>query len=107
MTGFSEDPQLAHAQELAVREARIGGVIRPGSEPMRLAAEVIGAAPVERVDVLHGARWRTPCVRSGLPISAAAGGAVAGRGVPRPRPRDDLAGQVDAPGQPFRPVTRR
>jgi hypothetical protein len=34
----------------------MGDIIRPGAVPMRLAAEVIGTAPVERVDVLHGAR---------------------------------------------------
>ena len=56
VTGFSEDPQLAPAQEFAVREARMGDIIRPGDVPMRLAAEVIGTAPVERVDVLHGTR---------------------------------------------------
>jgi hypothetical protein len=56
VTGFSEDPQLARAEEFAVREARMGDIIRPGSVPMRLAAEVIGTAPVERVDVLHGTR---------------------------------------------------
>ena len=31
-------------------------IIRPGSAPMRLAAEVIGAAPIERLDALHGAK---------------------------------------------------
>jgi hypothetical protein len=56
VTGFSEDPQLAHATEFAVREASMGDIIRPGSVPMRLAAEVIGTAPIERLDVLHGAK---------------------------------------------------
>jgi len=56
VTGFSEDPQLAPAEEFAVREARMGDIIRPGTVPMRLAAEVIGTAPIERVDVLHGTR---------------------------------------------------
>ncbi len=56
VTGFSEDPQLARADEYAVREALMGDIIRPGSVPMRLAAEVIGTAPIERVDVLHGTR---------------------------------------------------
>src|SRR5262245_22720526 len=32
----------------------MGDIIRPGSVPMRLAAEVIGTAPIERLDVLHG-----------------------------------------------------
>jgi hypothetical protein len=32
----------------------MGDIIRPGRVPMHLAAEVIGTAPIERVDVLHG-----------------------------------------------------
>jgi hypothetical protein len=34
----------------------MGDIIRPGSVPMRLAADIIGTAPIERVDVLHGTR---------------------------------------------------
>jgi hypothetical protein len=34
----------------------MGDIIRPGSVPMRLAAEIMGTAPIERVDVLHGTR---------------------------------------------------
>jgi uncharacterized protein DUF3604 len=56
VTRFSEDPQLAPGQELAVREASMGDIIRPGATPMRLAAEVIGTAPIERLDVLHGTK---------------------------------------------------
>ena len=56
VTRFSEDPQLGRGEELAVREARMGDIIRPGAVPMRLAAEVIGTAPIERLDVLHGTR---------------------------------------------------
>ena len=37
----------------------MGDIVRPGNVPMRLAAEVIGTAPVERVDVLHGTRGQT------------------------------------------------
>jgi hypothetical protein len=54
VTGFSEDPQLGPASEFAVRQASMGDIIRPGHVPMHLAAEVIGTAPIERVDVLHG-----------------------------------------------------
>jgi hypothetical protein len=54
VTGFSEDPQLGPASEFAVRQASMGDIIRPGRVPMRVAAEVIGTAPIERVDVLHG-----------------------------------------------------
>jgi len=53
-TGFSEDPQLGPASEFAVQRASMGDIIRPGRMPMHLAAEVIGTAPIERVDVLHG-----------------------------------------------------
>jgi hypothetical protein len=56
VTGFSEDPQLARANEFAVSEVLMGEIIRPGSVPMRLAAGVIGTAPIERLDVLHGAK---------------------------------------------------
>jgi hypothetical protein len=54
VTGFSEDPQLGPADEFAVHRAVMGDIIRPGRVPMRLAAEVRGTAPIERVDVLHG-----------------------------------------------------
>ena len=52
--GFSDDPQLGPAQQHPVREAMMGDIIRPGSVPMRLAVEIIGTAPVERLDVLYG-----------------------------------------------------
>jgi uncharacterized protein DUF3604 len=55
VTGFFEDPQLARADELRAHEAFMGDIIRPGAVPMRLAAEVIATAPIERLDVLHGA----------------------------------------------------
>ena len=44
------------AKEFSVREAHMGDIIRPGNVPMRLAAEVIGTAPIERIEVLHGTR---------------------------------------------------
>jgi hypothetical protein len=56
VTAFAEDPQLVPSEGVAVREACMGDIIRPGTAPMRLAAGVIGTAPIERVDVLHGAR---------------------------------------------------
>jgi hypothetical protein len=54
VTGFSEDPKLGAAKEIALRDAQMGDIVRPGNVPMRLTAEVIGTAPLERVDVLHG-----------------------------------------------------
>jgi Protein of unknown function (DUF3604) len=66
VTGFSEDPQLGPAQESTVREAVMGDIIRPGNVPMKLSVEVLGTAPLERVDVLHG----TQVVRSARPFGA-------------------------------------
>jgi Protein of unknown function (DUF3604) len=54
VTGFSEDPQLGPVREIKTRLASMGDIIRPGSVAMHLAAEVIGTAPVERLDIMHG-----------------------------------------------------
>ena len=67
VTGFSDDPKLGPAQETAVREAVMGDIIRPGNVPMKLSVEVIGTAPLERVDVLHGKE----VVQSERPFGAA------------------------------------
>jgi Protein of unknown function (DUF3604) len=67
VTVFSEDPRLGSAKEFAVCDALIGDIVRPGSVPMRVAAEIIGTAPIERVDVLHGTR----VARTVRPYSAA------------------------------------
>jgi hypothetical protein len=66
VTGFSDDPQLGPANELAVREATMGDIVRPGGAAMKLTAEVLGTAPVEQVDVLHG----TAVVHSVRPFGA-------------------------------------
>ena len=66
VTGFSEDPQLGPAQEFPVREAMMGDIIRAKSVPMTLAVEVVGTAPLERVDVFHG----THVVQSTRPFAA-------------------------------------
>jgi len=67
VTGFSDDPQLGPAREFPVSDARMGDIVRPGATPMRLSAEVIGTAPVERVDVLFGTR----VVKTVRPFAAA------------------------------------
>jgi hypothetical protein len=66
VTGFSDDPQLGPAQELPVREAMMGDIIRPAAVAMTLSVEAIGTAPLERVDVLHGTR----VVQSARPFAA-------------------------------------
>jgi hypothetical protein len=67
VSGFLEDPQLARDEELSVREALMGDIIRPGSVPMRLVAEAIGTAPIERIEVLHG----TEVAQAARPFAAA------------------------------------
>ena len=52
---FAEDPLIADEHPTPVREALMGDIIRPGGAPMRLAGEIIGTAPIERVDIMHGA----------------------------------------------------
>jgi uncharacterized protein DUF3604 len=51
---FDDDPQLGPSATSTRRTARMGDIVRPGSAAMRLAAEVIGTAPLEQVDVFHG-----------------------------------------------------
>jgi hypothetical protein len=68
VTGFSEDPALGTAQETQLRQAMMGDIIRPKGVPMKLAVEVIGTAPLDRVDVLHGTR----VVQSERPFAATA-----------------------------------
>jgi hypothetical protein len=67
VTGFSEDPNFGPVKELPVREALMGDIIRPGPAAMKLCTEVIGTAPIDRVDVLHG----THAVETFRPFTAA------------------------------------
>jgi hypothetical protein len=67
VTRFLDDPKLGPAAERSVREALMGDIVRPDSQPMRLSAEVIGTAPLERVDVLCG----THVVHTVRPYAAA------------------------------------
>jgi hypothetical protein len=55
VAAFAEDPRIAESSPALVREALMGDIIRPGAVPMHLSAEIIGTAPIERVDILHGA----------------------------------------------------
>ena len=55
VTRFSDDPLLGPAQEEQVTKVTMGDIVRPGRVPLRLDVEVVGTAPIERVDVLHGA----------------------------------------------------
>ena len=53
--GFTDDPLLgAAARQKPVREAMMGDIIRPGAAPMQLAVEIVGTAPLDRLDILYG-----------------------------------------------------
>ena len=54
VTLFSDDPKLGPMQTRSATEAAMGDIVAPGATPMKLIAEIIGTAPIERVDVLHG-----------------------------------------------------
>jgi hypothetical protein len=56
VTCFADDPQLGMTPERHVREVAMGDIVRAGTVPMQLAADIIGTAPLERIDVLHGTR---------------------------------------------------
>jgi Protein of unknown function (DUF3604) len=54
VTTFSDDPQLGPPQETSTHSVMMGDIVRPRETDMRFTAAVIGSAPIERVDVLHG-----------------------------------------------------
>jgi hypothetical protein len=64
---FADDPALGPTTEHRTSEARMGDIVRAGRVPMRLAVEVIGTAPIDRVDVLHG----TEVVKTIRPFTSA------------------------------------
>ncbi len=52
---FDEDPKLGFpATAEQTREVRMGDIVCPGANKMTLSAEVIGTAPIDRVDVFEG-----------------------------------------------------
>lgn len=53
---FADDPALGAAASTSANLVTMGDIVRPGAEPMTLEVEVIGTAPIDRVDVLVGSR---------------------------------------------------
>ena len=94
-----DDPQLGPAEKRGIREALMGDIIRPGATPMRPSREVIGTAPIERVDVMHGARVaETVRPYTGRRFRPAGARALARRGVPRPRARNEVGRKASLSG---------
>lgn len=56
VTLFEKDPHLGPAAGIETRSCTMGDIVRPGRMPMRLDIEAIGTAPIERIDVYHGAK---------------------------------------------------
>jgi hypothetical protein len=54
VTAFSDDPLLGPAKQRTTRQATMGEIVRPGAVPMTIAVEVVGTAPVERIDLFCG-----------------------------------------------------
>ena len=51
---FADDPLLGPTTEQRTRDARMGDIVRAGTVPMQFHVDVIGTAPIDRLDVLHG-----------------------------------------------------
>ncbi|MGB9364669.1 MAG: DUF3604 domain-containing protein [Xanthobacteraceae bacterium] len=54
VTRFSDDPVLGPVQEEKVTQVMMGDIVRLARVRLRLNVEVIGTAPIERVDTLWG-----------------------------------------------------
>ena len=90
----------ADANGIRRAQARMGDIIRPGRVPMRLS----GRSHRHGADRSGRRSAWTAVVANSAPYGAcrsrpARARVVAGRGVSRSRPRDDLAGKTDARGQ--------
>ncbi|MBN8890891.1 MAG: hypothetical protein ABS99_02715 [Acetobacteraceae bacterium SCN 69-10] len=51
---FDDDPALGPATARPATRAQMGDIVRPGGQAMRLDVEVVGSAPIERIDIFHG-----------------------------------------------------
>src|SRR5262249_18177529 len=95
VTAFVEDPRLARSEELSVREALMGDIIRPA----RCRCSLRPKSSARRRSIAsmccwnaRGANGASPHRRRSRPPRARA---MARRGISRPRPRDGVAGEVD------------
>ena len=64
---FNEDPSIESNDGERTREVAMGDIVHAGTLPMRLTAEVIGTAPIERIDVFE----RDRLVHTVRPFTAA------------------------------------
>jgi hypothetical protein len=63
---YDDDPALGAASQRQARDVTMGAIVASGDASMSLAVDVIGAAPLDRVDIFHGKE----IVRTVRPYSA-------------------------------------
>jgi len=51
---FERDPKLGAEKATRATVCTMGDIVRPGGVPLTLEIEVIGTAPIERIDIFHG-----------------------------------------------------
>ena len=66
ITLYDDDPALGPTSSTPVTEVAMGAIVASGGVPMRLTVDVVGSAPIDRVDVFHGKN----IVRTDRPFSA-------------------------------------
>jgi hypothetical protein len=54
VTVYADDPALGPAAAEQRAEVTMGAIVAPGDAAMTLKIEVIGSAPIERIDIFHG-----------------------------------------------------
>lgn len=54
VTRYLDDPALGPTSTESVTEVTMGAIVANNGVPMRLTADVIGNAPIDRIDIFHG-----------------------------------------------------
>lgn len=67
VTLYDDDPALGPATSRPATTVQMGDIVQPGTQKMHLQVEAIGSAPIERIDVFHGAE----CAYSVTPEASA------------------------------------
>ncbi len=51
---YADDPALGPTRAAQRQEVTMGAIVEPGEAAMTLTIDVIGSAPIERIDIFHG-----------------------------------------------------
>jgi hypothetical protein len=66
VTLYDDDPALGSTASTQATEVTMGAIVSSAGVPLRLAVDVIGSAPIDRIDIYHG----KDIVRTVRPFSA-------------------------------------